>query len=111
MNTEEIVVMSPDALSRLVTDAVSAALEKVRLYPNNGHQPKMLSWRDITKDYGIARRTLELWRHMGTGPEYLQVGGRILYERVTFERFLAAGRVQPAESLPKRKRATPTGRQ
>lgn len=62
---------------------------------------RLLAAKDILEQYGIAKRTLEYWRKLGTGPEYTTVGGRVLYDRLSFEKFIATGWVRPTDSLPK----------
>ena len=68
---------------------------------------RLLSVKEIAEEFGIAKRTLEYWRQLGTGPEYTMVGGKVMYARIDFEKFVAEGRVRPADKLPNMKRGRP----
>jgi hypothetical protein len=93
---EQVVfVTTSEELNRVVVAAMHSVLEARGLSVK--HEKKLLSARDIESEYGIAKRTLEHWRNGGTGPEYTTVGGRIMYERVRFDKYIAAGRVRPAD--------------
>ena len=70
---------------------------------------RLLSAKDITEQFGIAKRTLEHWRKLGTGPEYTTVGGRVMYDRAGFEKFITAGWVRPMDT-PLKKRGQPRSR-
>jgi hypothetical protein len=41
--------------------------------------------------------TLQRWRSEGTGPAYVKVGGRVMYERETIYEWLRGLEVNPAE--------------
>jgi hypothetical protein len=95
MEDRAIIVTSPGELAQIVTEAMRDALESPELLRQQGK--RLLSGREVEKEYGIAKRTLEHWRNEGTGPEYTTVGGRVLYERTLLEKFIAAGRVRPID--------------
>ena len=38
-----------------------------------------LSEKLLARRWGFSHRTLERWRHDGTGPTYLKIGGRVVY--------------------------------
>jgi len=38
-----------------------------------------LSSKWLARRWSISHRTLERWRHDGTGPAFLKIGGRIVY--------------------------------
>ncbi len=40
--------------------------------------------------------TLAIWRHEGRGPGYVKMGGRVLYEGATLNRWIDERRVEPA---------------
>lgn len=48
---------------------------------------------------GVAKRTLQDWRHRRIGPAYSKLGSgqrcRIVYDVADLDAFLAAGRVEP----------------
>lgn len=41
---------------------------------------------------GFAVQTLARWRTEGGGPEYVKIGGRVLYEPAALEAFVASRR-------------------
>jgi hypothetical protein len=47
---------------------------------------------DLSRRWNISPRTLERWRWLKQGPEYLKVGGRVLYRLEDVEAFEAANR-------------------
>jgi hypothetical protein len=94
MENQPIIVTTQAALERIVTDAMHSALRSPDIFKHNG--ARLLSGKDVQKEYGISKRVLEYWRAEGSGPEYTTVGGRIMYERSILEKFIAAGRVRPA---------------
>jgi len=53
-------------------------------------------------DYlGVSPRTLEMWRHRGTGPAYYKVGrSRVVYSREELDAFLRAGRRTSTSDVP-----------
>jgi hypothetical protein len=42
---------------------------------------------DLSRRWNISPRTLERWRWLKQGPEYLKVGGRVLYRLEDVESF------------------------
>ena len=40
-----------------------------------------LTERELATHWRVAPRTLQRWREAGTGPAWLRIGGRILYDR------------------------------
>jgi hypothetical protein len=97
MEEHVVIVTTEDVLERVVAGAVRSALESYELPQHSGK--RLLSAREVSEEYGIGKRTLELWRHEGTGPEYTTVGGRIMYERAMMEKYLKAGRVRPMSGI------------
>ncbi|MEP0323028.1 MAG: helix-turn-helix domain-containing protein [Nitratireductor sp.] len=45
----------------------------------------------------IARKetTMTWWRHVGRGPSYVKIEGRVFYRLSALDTFLAAGTVEP----------------
>ena len=51
---------------------------------------ELLTQAALAKRWEVSPRTLERWRCRGTGPQYLKVGGRVLYRLTDIEAFEAA---------------------
>jgi hypothetical protein len=93
MEGKTIILTTPQELSRIVREALHSILSAPGfLMPS---KRRLLSAKEILDEFGISRRTLEEWRRQGIGPEYSMVGGRAMYERAAFEKFIAAGSVKP----------------
>ena len=45
---------------------------------------------ELSRRWRLSPRTLERWRYQGTGPQYLKVGGRVVYRLDDIEAFEAA---------------------
>ncbi|WP_338065783.1 helix-turn-helix domain-containing protein [Oceaniglobus ichthyenteri] len=50
-------------------------------------QKHCLNQKELARRWGISHRTLERWRHVGQGPTFLKLGGRVLYRREEIEAF------------------------
>ena len=50
----------------------------------------------LARRWSLSPRTLERWRFHRTGPNYLKVGGRVVYRLEDIEAFEAAASRQPA---------------
>lgn len=57
-------------------------------------QTKLLTVKNVEKEFGIAEKTLEYWRSEGIGPPYIQIGKRIYYERKALEYFFKSCEVR-----------------
>ena len=44
---------------------------------------------ELSRRWRLSPRTLERWRYQGTGPQYLKVGGRVVYRLEDVEAFEA----------------------
>lgn len=44
---------------------------------------------ELSRRWRLSPRTLERWRYRGTGPQYLKVGGRVVYRLDDIEAFEA----------------------
>ena len=40
---------------------------------------------ELSRRWRMSPRTLERWRYRGTGPQFLKVGGRVLYRLADIE--------------------------
>ena len=58
-------------------------------------QKHCLNQKELARRWAISHRTLERWRYSGQGPEFLKLGGRILY-RMTEVEALEESRLQRA---------------
>ena len=45
---------------------------------------------DLSRRWSISPRTLERWRWLKSGPQYLKIGGRVVYRLEDVESFEAA---------------------
>ena len=45
---------------------------------------------ELSRRWRLSPRTLERWRYQGTGPQYLKVGGRVVYRLTDIETFESA---------------------
>jgi hypothetical protein len=50
---------------------------------------------DLSRRWNISPRTLERWRWLKQGPEYLKIGGHVVYRLEDVEAFEAATRRAP----------------
>jgi hypothetical protein len=48
---------------------------------------------ELSRRWRLSPRTLERWRFQGTGPQYLKVGGRVVYRLEDVEAY-EAGQLQ-----------------
>ncbi|MEO6609163.1 MAG: DNA-binding protein [Aestuariivirga sp.] len=48
-----------------------------------------LNQLDLSRRWAISPRTLERWRWQSFGPDFVKVGGRVLYRLIDVERFEA----------------------
>ena len=51
---------------------------------------KHLSPRELAERWGVKPRTLERWRTMGHGPQFLRLGGRVAYRQADIEAYEAS---------------------
>jgi hypothetical protein len=50
--------------------------------------------------WNLSQRTLERWRWFGIGPQYLKIGGRVVYRTQDVEAFEAAQLRQGTNAAP-----------
>jgi hypothetical protein len=60
---------------------------------------------ELSRRWRLSPRTLERWRYQGTGPQFLKVGGRVVYRLADIETFeaeqvRASGAVQASQPTP-----------
>ncbi|WP_053461496.1 MULTISPECIES: helix-turn-helix transcriptional regulator [Stenotrophomonas maltophilia group] len=53
---------------------------------------------DAAAYLGLSHSTLEKMRHMGRGPRYLKVGGRVFYRQSDLDAYLEAAVVETTDS-------------
>lgn len=53
-----------------------------------------LTQDELAKRWRISPRTLERWRWLRLGPQYLKIGGRVVYALEDVENFEAAKRAE-----------------
>jgi hypothetical protein len=53
---------------------------------------KHLNQIELSRRWSLSPRTLERWRWLKQGPDYLKVGGRVVYRLQDIETFEAAQR-------------------
>ena len=46
-----------------------------------------LSNKLLARRWGLSHRTLERWRHEGTGPAFMKIGSRIMYRLEDIQAF------------------------
>lgn len=60
--------------------------------------PARLKGPDAAAYLGLSASTLEKMRHLGRGPRYLKVGGRIFYRRTDLDAYINAAVVETTDS-------------
>ena len=66
---------------------------------------KILSEKQAAERLNRSHRTMQRWRLVGTGPEYVKLGRSIGYTESDLEKFIAAAkRVSTSESAEDRRR-------
>lgn len=61
---------------------------------------------ELSRRWRLSPRTLERWRYQGTGPQYLKVGGRVVYRLDDIEAF-EAGQVRETRTVVAPRPAAP----
>ena len=91
-----VIISTPDELLLLITEAIrSIKTEKTDAkYDVGSFNKKLLTPKDIEKEFGIHRKMLAYWRMEGIGPTYITFGRRIFYDRTEFEDFVASGKIK-----------------
>lgn len=52
----------------------------------------MLDTTALANRLGLKAHTLENWRHLGTGPAFYRVGGKVMYRQDDVDAWLASRR-------------------
>lgn len=91
-----IIITTPEDLLPLITEALKlAGIDKEkRIDCENKPKRRLLSPRDIEREYGIPKRTLTYWRMEGMGPPFSNCGKLVYYERDDLEKFIASTKIQ-----------------
>ena len=63
---------------------------------------KHLNQIELSRRWSISPRTLERWRWLGQGPQYLKIGGRIVYRLDDIEAYEATQVHAPIANRPAR---------
>lgn len=61
-----------------------------------------LNQTELSRRWRLSPRTLERWRLQGTGPQYLKVGGRIVYRLAYIDAFEVERLQSPAAKVAAR---------
>ena len=89
-----VIVSTPEELLPLIAEAVRSAAYDKTMVESNAQDKKLLTPKDIEREFGIHRKMLAYWRMDGIGPTYITFGRRIFYERTVFEKFIASGKIE-----------------
>ena len=68
-----------------------------------GETTTHLNQVDLSRRWRVSTRTLERWRWLRQGPDYLKLGGRVAYRIEDVEAFEAAGLHVTSKRGPARK--------
>ena len=60
---------------------------------------KHLNQMEVARRWSLSPRTLERWRWIGQGPQFLKVGGRVVYRLADIEAF-EAGQLRTSTLSP-----------
>lgn len=93
-----IILSTPEELLPLITEAVRIAGYGKTADDTGVPGKKLLSPKDVEKEFGIRQKTLAYWRQECIGPAYTSFGRRVFYERAVLEEYIASGRIQTLES-------------
>jgi hypothetical protein len=81
-----------DDLYALIVNAIQSVKAQESSF---GSGKRLLSPKEVEREYGISLKILERWRATGVGPAYTNMGGRnIYYERTVLDAFLETMRVK-----------------
>lgn len=67
---------------------------------------RYLNQVELARRWSLSHRTLERWRWEGRGPQYLKIGGRIVYRLADIEAY-EAGRQRNAIASPSQAAGSP----
>ena len=89
-----IIITTPEELLPLITEAVREAGLGTTQGEEAPSGKKLLTAKDIEREFGIHRKMLAYWRLEGIGPSYITFGRKVFYERHVVENFIQSGRIQ-----------------
>ena len=95
--TGNIVLITPDALSALVCQAVRAGVKKALADAASSRNDHMRE-EEAAPFLALSPNTLRQWRAQGRGPTYRKLGGTVLYTRKDLEDWSAQNRTFTIES-------------
>jgi hypothetical protein len=58
--------------------------------PTSNHLVRHFNQVDLARRWNVSPRTLERWRWLRQGPQYLKIGGRVVYRLDDIEAYEAA---------------------
>ena len=62
-------------------------------------QLKHLSQKELARRWNISHRTLERWRWAGEGPQFMKLGGRVVYRMEDITAFAQVGPIKGVEGF------------
>lgn len=89
-----ISIVSLEELIPLIKEAVRIGVSEAINNQSISNGKKLLTPRDVEREFGIHRKMLAYWRMEGIGPTYITFGRRIFYERPILEDFIRSGRIR-----------------
>jgi hypothetical protein len=78
----------------LAMRGVSRAFERGSKMRASGISGRLLDPREASAYLRIAKQPLARWRCYGLGPRFVRIGGRILYDPLDLDAFIAANKFQ-----------------
>lgn len=75
-------------MASIVTTAKEPIRASVGISSN--HSVRHFNQVDLARRWNVSPRTLERWRWLGQGPQYLKIGGRVVYRLDDIEAYEAA---------------------
>jgi len=99
LESRTIILSTPEELLPLITEAIRLARYEKTQNASEGSTKRLLAPKDVEREFGIHQKTLAYWRLEGIGPAYTSFGRRVFYERTVLEEYIAAGRIQTADSI------------
>jgi hypothetical protein len=83
----ELLELIANAVASRITERLCSERER-RSTQHEVRRPDFLSEAAVAERTGLSRRTLQSWRHRGTGPPVTKTGRRVLYPVRELDEFL-----------------------
>lgn len=93
-----IIVSTPEEILSLLIEALRTLGYEKTESGNEHRRKKLLTPKEVEKEFGFRVKTLAYWRLAGIGPVYMNCGRHVYYERAVLEEYLRAGRIQTSDS-------------